>query len=120
MLLSIALPQTNIQNRYVAKAAELVRLSEAVRVPVVGFVDQSYARDAVNLLDNFSRYSQNRLHVPSDRINDAWLFSIETLKNWGDRTVFFYSRRKNLSAFFTDSTFPALYLTIAIFIQSRK
>jgi hypothetical protein len=114
MLLSIALPQTNIQNRYVAKAAELVRLSEAVRVPVVGFVDQSYARDAVNLLDNFSRYSQNRLHVPSDRINDAWLFSLETLKNWGDRTVFFYSRRKNLSAFFTDergeSTVGFVYL----------
>jgi NurA-like 5'-3' nuclease len=41
--------------------------------------------------------------LPSERINDAWLFSLETLKNWGDRTVFFYSRRKNLSAFFTDS-----------------
>jgi hypothetical protein len=117
LLLSIALPQTKLQNRYIAETAELVRVSEAAEVPIIGYVDQSYARDLIHLLDSFSSFSENRIHEPSDRLSDAQLLTAKTLESWGDRTIYFDSRREHLSDFFTDkngdSTVGFVYLKTA-------
>lgn len=114
LLLSIAMPQTRLQNLYISTMVELVRLSEKTGVPLVGFVDQSYARDVVSLLDNFNVLTQNFLHQPSDSLSDAQLFNHETLPSWGDRTAFFYCERKGLSEFFRgengDSIVGCVYL----------
>ena len=51
LMISIALPKTKLQDAYVDTIVQLVKLSREAEVPIVGFVDQSYARDLVWLLD---------------------------------------------------------------------
>ncbi|MDQ4122708.1 MAG: DNA double-strand break repair nuclease NurA [Acidobacteriota bacterium] len=93
LLISISLPRTSLQNIFVAEMVELVDLSEETRVPIVGYVDHSYAADLISLLDALSH---SFLHQPSKIWKDAQLLRVETLQNWGERTAFFYSRRHGL------------------------
>jgi hypothetical protein len=96
LLISIALPKTKIQNAYVSALVALVKLSRETKVPVVGYVDQSYARDLVRMLDalekkieasNLSMYDTQFLHA---RIEGQ----TPLLDGWGDRTSFCYSLRE--------------------------
>jgi len=102
ILLSISQPKTELEGHYVDAMVSLVRLSQETKVPLVGYIDQSYARDLVTMLDTISvRPKEQRSHS----LYDAQLLheSIEK-KLWGDRTVFCYCKRKGLSEFFHDST----------------
>ncbi|HEY0005310.1 MAG TPA: DNA double-strand break repair nuclease NurA [Pyrinomonadaceae bacterium] len=107
LLISIALPKTRIQDAYVRALVELVRLSRETEVPLVGYVDQSYARDLVRLLDSLPREANQ----PGDGANDNSLSNNNSLYDaqllhaslegeaplleaWGDRTSFCYSRRE--------------------------
>jgi hypothetical protein len=97
LLISLALPKTKIQNAYVGALVELIKLSRETQVPVVGYIDQSYARDLVRLLDalekktngadNPSMYDAQFLHA---RIKEQ----TPLLEAWGDRTSFCYSLRE--------------------------
>jgi hypothetical protein len=97
LLISIALPKTRIQDAYVNALSDLVRLSSETRVPVVGFVDQSYARDLVRLLDvlkgqtepagGVSIYDAQFLHAGAEGAPPV-------LEQWGARTSFCYSLRE--------------------------
>jgi hypothetical protein len=98
LLISLALPKTKIQNAYVGALVELIKLSRETQVPIVGYIDQSYARDLVRLLnaldkktnsdaDNHSMYDTQFLHA---RIKDQ----APLLEAWGDRTSFCYSLRE--------------------------
>jgi hypothetical protein len=99
LLISFSQPNSNVQRQYIETTRQLVLLSKETRVPLVGFIDQSYARDLVNLLDNLS---SSFLHQPSRTLNDAQLINFNALKTWGDRSIFFYCQRQGLSDYFVD------------------
>lgn len=104
LLISFGLPQTKIQDAYVGAIQELVQLSRETEVPVVGFIDQSYARDLIKLLDTLGGNSVRR----SRSLYDAQLLSALTkdeqplLQHWGARTCFCYCLREGLSNYFVD------------------
>jgi hypothetical protein len=107
LLISIALPKTKIQSKYVDAMVELVKLSRDTEVPVVGFVDQSYARDIVSLLDALGRDGhgsrrQSRALYDSQLLRAADAEAKPLLKSWGDRTAFCYCVRHGLTEFFSD------------------
>ncbi|HEV3468733.1 MAG TPA: DNA double-strand break repair nuclease NurA [Pyrinomonadaceae bacterium] len=87
---------------YAAALADLVRLSREAEVPLVGYVDHSYAPDLRDLLE--------ALHParPESKIYDAQILRAATgaggplLAAWGDRTVFWHCRRPNLAESFFD------------------
>jgi NurA domain len=101
LLISYARPRNPIQDEYVEAIVELVELSRETGVPVVGYIDSSYARDLVNLLEVLgewrSSYSVYDAQVLSTVFDGAAL-----LKAWGDRTSFFYCDRKGLGDDFLD------------------
>lgn len=76
---------------YLQAVRHLLDCSERHRVPLAAFVDRSYSRDFVTLLDTLAR------GVPPLALSDAALFD-GLLPNWGDRSPFFYcARRDSLS-----------------------
>jgi hypothetical protein len=105
LMISLALPKTKLQNAYVQAIVDLVKLSRDAQVPIVGFVDQSYARDLVWMLDTLDS-SQGSKHSRS--LFDAQLLhakvegELPVLNAWGDRTSFCYCVRKNSSEAFKD------------------
>jgi hypothetical protein len=105
-LISFSQPNSRVQNEFIRAALKLVLLSKETQVPLVGYIAQSEARDLISLLDNLT--SRNMLHQPSKTLIDAELLNLETLKNWGERTIFFRCERKGLSDYFVDSDGKAL------------
>jgi hypothetical protein len=106
LLVSFSLPQTQLQDTFIEKMVALVKLSRETEVPLIGYVDRSYARDLMNLLDAFDGTPvMNRQTLYDSRILQA---STETLapalENWGDRTCFCFSKRRGLSAFLDEET----------------
>ncbi|HEY9286236.1 MAG TPA: DNA double-strand break repair nuclease NurA [Pyrinomonadaceae bacterium] len=94
----------NVPGGYVKSLADTVKLSRETEVPVVGYIDQSYARDLVRLLDVLARRERG-----APVVFDAQIFSAATredsaplFSNWGDRTVFCRCFREGLPADFRD------------------
>ena len=90
-------------NRYASALAELIHLSRETEVPVVGYVDHSYAPDIRDLLEAFYK------DLPETNVYDAQILSTRApdgsdpfLAAWGDRTIFWHCRRENLAANFYD------------------
>jgi NurA domain len=90
---------------YVKAIVEAVELSRDTEVPLVGYIDQSYARDLVRLLDLLSTDAR-----PAATVFDARLLSVmpaaaaesngESLfAAWGDRTIFCYCVREGMQDF---------------------
>ncbi|HEY8559103.1 MAG TPA: DNA double-strand break repair nuclease NurA [Pyrinomonadaceae bacterium] len=100
LLLSVTEFQTNIT----AQLVELARLSRDCRVPVVGYVDRSYAGDLLTMLDSF----EGERAELTKSLDDVSVLHAATLKNWGDRTPFCYSRRRGLDAFLDPQTGESL------------
>ena len=101
LLLSTPHPQTGLQESFTNKLVELVRFSISTKVPLVGYVDRSYARDLLTLLDNFDNSALSNVRTLYDAtiLHSATSNFAQILKNWGDRTCFCYSKRRGLSAF---------------------
>ena len=109
LLISIALPRTKLQSKYVDAMVELVKLSRDTQVPLVGFVDQSYARDIIALLDNLNRGGdgskrQSRALYDAQLLRAGETEGVSLLKAWGDRTAFCYCVRHGLTEFFSDES----------------
>lgn len=100
LLVSFSQPNSRLQHEYIKAARELVLLSKDAKVPLVGYVAQSEARDIIGLLDNL--ITRNLLHQPSKTLIDAEILSLKTLQNWGERTIFFDCERHGLSDYFVD------------------
>ena len=106
LMISIALPKTKLQDAYVDVVVKLVKLSRDAEVPIVGFVDQSYARDLVWLLDTLEESESGARR--SGSLFDAQLLHAAVegepplLEMWGDRTCLCYCVRKNSSEAFKD------------------
>ncbi len=97
---TLLLSVTETQRSITQKLVELARLSRDVRVPVIGYVDRSYARDLMTMLDVFD----GREDGAANSLDDVSVLHAATLKNWGDRTPFCYSRRHGLDAFIDPRT----------------
>lgn len=88
--------------RYAAALADLIALSRETEVPVVGYVDQSYAPDLRDLLEALHK------DLPQTNVYDAQMLrarapgSPPLLESWGDRTIFWHCRRANLADSFFD------------------
>ncbi|MBV8856020.1 MAG: DNA double-strand break repair nuclease NurA [Acidobacteria bacterium] len=89
--------------RYAAALAELLLTSRETGVPVVGYVDHSYAPDLRDLLEAFYK------DLPESNAYDAQILRARVrgtaappLAKWGDRTVFFHCQRPNLAEVFFD------------------
>lgn len=101
LLLSTPHPDTGLQESFTNKLVELVRFSAETEVPIVGYVDRSYARDLLTLLANFAASPASG----RKNLHDATLLRAElenfapVLPSWGDRTCFCFSNRRGLSAF---------------------
>ena len=93
----------HLSQRMAHALADLVHTSRETEVPVVGYVDHSYAHDLVGMLA--------ALHedLPETNAYDAQLLRARVrgkaqspLARWGDRTVFFHCQRPNLAEVFFD------------------
>jgi hypothetical protein len=95
----------DLSRGYVKATVEAVKLSRETEVPLVGYIDQSYARDVVRLLDLLSTDAR-----PAATVFDARLLSVapaaaaagndDTLfAAWGDRTIFCYCVREGMQDF---------------------
>lgn len=106
LLISFALPRTDLQEGFIKTMVGLVELSKDTKVPLVGYVDRSYARDLLGLLDKIS----NTKNADKRTLDDASILHASIsgdsriLQNWGDRTCFCYSKRHGLSAFIDPAT----------------
>jgi len=106
LLLSTPHPDTGLQAAFTNKLVELVNFSKATEVPIIGYVDRSYARDLLTMLDNFALKTDTGVK----NLHDSTILHHETenfspvLESWGDRTCFCYSNRRGLSAFLDAQT----------------
>jgi NurA domain len=101
---TLLLSVTEFQRNITAQLVELARLSRDCKVPVIGYVDRSYACDLMTMLDSYEGEKAELLRS----LDDVSILHAATLKNWGDRTPFCYSRRDGLDAFIDPRTDESL------------
>lgn len=79
-------------DRYAAAAQRLLDASRRTRIPLLGYIDTSYARDMITMLRTLTGDEL----PPSRGIHDALLWG--GALEWGDRTPAFVSAREDLAA----------------------
>lgn len=106
LLISFALPRTDLQNGFIEKMVSLVTLSRDTKVPIIGYVDRSYARDLLGMLDAIdgAKNANKRTLDDASILHATASGSLKILNNWGDRTCFCYSKRRGLNAFIDPQT----------------
>ena len=110
LLVSFSLPQTDLQESFLQASVNLVRLSRDTRVPLVGYVDRSFSRDLIHLLDAFEgkQNADKKTFYDATVLNSKIGNAAPVLGNWGNRTCFCYSDRKGLSIFNDSQTGKSL------------
>ena len=104
--LLVPFSQKGLQRKFLDATVGLVNLSRETGVPLVGYVDRSYSRDILSMIDAF---------VGGEKKTAAAVFDASVLRGrrpdgsraldvWGDRTCFCYSTRRGLEAFLDTST----------------
>jgi NurA domain len=96
--------ESNFPTKYIEAVAKAIRLSRETQVPLVGFVDQSYARDIVSLLDALAGDARRAALIYDAQVLRARADETDAplLAAWGDRTVFCYCQREGLTDEFFD------------------
>jgi hypothetical protein len=82
------------RKRYADAARALLAASEACRVPLIGYIDTSYARDIVTLLGSLDDGRGDPPLREARGIGDTLLWQGQMA--WGDRTPAFLSARNDL------------------------
>ena len=95
LLISYARPRNRVQDSYVETVVELIALSRETGVPLVGYIDYSFARDLVNLLEVLGEWKSSYAVYDAQILRAAFKDG-PLLKAWGDRTSFFYCEREGL------------------------
>jgi hypothetical protein len=80
------------RSRYVRASQRLLAASQQYRIPLVGYIDTSYARDIVTML---SRLDPSPALEEARGVHDALLW--QSALGWGDRSPAFISARDDLS-----------------------
>ncbi len=90
-LISFPLPAAELQQEYANAVIALIKNSQESEVPIVGFVDHSYARELVKLVDAIegrdrggAKYPYNSQILRAETSTEPAL-----LRAWGDRTILF-------------------------------
>jgi hypothetical protein len=105
LLLSDRHPEKGMPANSEPKLLELIELSRETRVPLVGFIDRSFARDIVSMLDGLeSRNGAGATLYDASVLGSAITGVPRVLKKWGERTVFCFSRRRGLDKFIDPAT----------------
>jgi NurA domain len=85
LVVSFALTMPNpYRDRYIASALSLLRTSEELRVPLIGYIDTTYARDMITMLRRLDTFQPQPMLRETKRIHDALLWQGKL--QWGDRT----------------------------------
>jgi hypothetical protein len=101
LLISYARPRNPVQDRYVEAVTDLIQLSRETEVPVVGYIDHSYARDLINLLETIGEPKSSYALYDAQVLRAAFEGG-PLLGAWGERTTFFYCERQGLHDEFLD------------------
>jgi hypothetical protein len=72
------------RERYIESALALLRTSEELRVPLIGYIDTSYARDIITMLRRLDSTQPQPVLQETKKIHDALLWHKHL--RWGDRT----------------------------------
>ncbi len=80
------------KKRYVEAARQLLSASREYQIPLIAYIDTSYARDIVTMLDTLE---ENELPATAG-VHDALLW--QGSMRWGDRTPAFISARADLES----------------------
>jgi hypothetical protein len=105
LLLSDRHPEKGMPANSEPKLLELIEFSRETRVPLVGFIDRSFARDIVSTLDGLeSRNGGGPTLYDASVLGSAITGVPRVLKKWGERTVFCFSRRRGLDKFIDPAT----------------
>ena len=72
------------RERYIASAISLLQTSEQQRVPLIGYIDTSYARDMITMLRRLDAMESQPVLRETKNIHDALLWQGQL--RWGDRT----------------------------------
>ncbi|MEM6432839.1 MAG: DNA double-strand break repair nuclease NurA [Cyanobacteria bacterium P01_D01_bin.115] len=83
------------QKAYVDAMVKLLQTSQQRRVPLVGYIDTSYARDVTTLLQHYDSKLK-----PVEAIHDAQLLG--RLMKWGDRTPLLRCDREGILTHYGD------------------
>lgn len=93
------------QESYIQAVEQLLAVSKETQVPMVGFIDSSYATDLVSMLLN-ARSEPGRA-----RISDAGFLS-QHMKHWGDRSrIYECARDDNVLSFGKGKYYPEIHFT---------
>jgi hypothetical protein len=72
------------RERYISAAVSLLKTSEQCRVPLIGYIDTSYARDIITMLRRLDAAQERPVLRETKRVHDALLW--QGRMRWGDRT----------------------------------
>src|SRR5579885_311411 len=72
------------RERYISAAVSLLKTSEQWRVPLIGYIDTSYARDIITMLRRLDATQERPVLRETKRVHDALLW--QGRMRWGDRT----------------------------------
>ena len=72
------------RERYISAAVSLLHTSEEQRVPLIGYIDTSYARDIITMLRRLDTMRPEPVLRETKKIHDALLW--QGRLSWGDRT----------------------------------
>jgi hypothetical protein len=85
LVVSFALTMPNpYRQRYIDAAVSLLKTSEELRVPLIGYIDTSYARDTITMLRRLDAALPKPVLRDTKKIHDALLWKGHL--RWGDRT----------------------------------
>ncbi|MGH2510024.1 MAG: DNA double-strand break repair nuclease NurA, partial [Ktedonobacteraceae bacterium] len=85
LVVSFALTmQEPYRSAYIQAAKALLQTSEEQRVPLIGYIDTSYARDIITMLRRLDSAQAQPVLRDTKRIHDALLW--QGALHWGDRT----------------------------------
>lgn len=85
---------------YAKEVARLVKVSRETKVPVVGYIDQSYARDLAVLVEALGAGAKQTAVYDAQLLRSSMGEDSPHLGGWGDRTVFTYCQRDGLTGDF--------------------
>ncbi|MGH2497998.1 MAG: DNA double-strand break repair nuclease NurA [Ktedonobacteraceae bacterium] len=72
------------RERYIASAVSLLKTSEQCRIPLIGYIDTSYARDMITMLLRLDSAQSQPMLRETKKIHDSLLW--QGHMRWGDRT----------------------------------
>lgn len=104
--LLVPFSQKGLQKKFLDATVGLVGLSKETGVPLVGYVDRSYSRDIVSMIEALTGDQYNAASAVFDAsiLRGRRPDGSRALNIWGDRTCFCYSTRRGLEGFFDPST----------------